>query len=209
MNKRRKKEERPRTTQDLLVEVQHFEIASGYDGLLRGAPEVSVAVGVYSVGERARTLLRTVFRAAPLHDSHFPQVVSPSLEERAAVVATDDPAILLIAAGIEDDGGGGLARAFGALERADDISIASAADGQDVLSLKDVTPALWGEAKRAIDQHDGVPLQSRALGDDWVGAAAVCIARVPGTRRHRLHLASDDFVNDWTVVAATKIGWRA
>ena len=56
---------------------------------------------------------------------------------------------------------------------------------------------------------DGVPLQTRVVGDDWVGAAAVCIARVPGTRRHRLHLASDDFVNDWTVVAATKIGWRA
>jgi hypothetical protein len=72
-----------------------------------------------------------------------------------------------------------------------------------------VTPATWGEAKRAIVLIDGVPLQSRTIGDDWVGASAVCIARVPGTRRHRLHLASDDFVNDWTVVAATKIGWRA
>lgn len=208
MSKRRK-QERPRTTQDFLVEVQHFEIASGYDGLLRGAPEVAVAVGVYSVGERARTLLRAVFRAEELTSARFPQVIAPSAHERAAVVATDDPAILVVAAGVEDDGGGGLARAYGALERADHISLASMDNGHDVVALQDVTPATWGEAKRAIVLVDGVPLQSRARGDDWVGAAAVCIARVPGTRRHRLHLASDDFVNDWTVVAATKIGWRA
>lgn len=208
MSKRRK-QERPRTTQDFLVEVQHFEIASGYDGLLRGAPEVSVAIGVYSVGERARTLLRAVFRAEPMSLMRFPQVIAPSAHERAAVVASDDPALLVIAAGIEDDGGGGLARAFGALERADHISIASVDNGQDVIALHDVTPATWGHARRAIVLVDGVPLQSRAHGDDWVGAAAVCVARVPGTRRHRLHLASDDFVNDWTVVTATKIGWRA
>lgn len=209
MNKRRKQQERPRTTQDFLVEVQHFEIASGYDGLFRGAPEITVVAGVYSVGAAARTLARAVFRADALDGAHFPQIIAPKASERTAVVTTNDPAVLVIAVGIEDDGGGSIARAFGALERANDIALASVADGADVVSLQDVTAAAWGEAKRAIVLVDGVPLQSRTVGDDWVGAAAVCVARVPGTRRHRLHLASDDLVNDWTVVTATKIGWRA
>lgn len=215
--KRRHERERQRTTHDFLVEVHHFEIASGYDGLFRGAPEVTVAVGVYAVGKNARTLIRAIFRAAPMDarfPTTFPQVVPPAPEERAAVATTDDDAVLIVAAGIEDDGGGGVARVFGALERVDALTITNISGDHgahvDVLTVKDVTPENWGEARRAHVMVDGISLQTKCVGDDFVGASAVCIARTPGkSRRHRFHLTSDDFVNDWTVVTSTRIGWRA
>lgn len=215
MSKKRRRSERTvaRTPHDLMVELHHLEIASGYDGLLRGAPEPVLVVGAYALAPTPRTLLRTIFRVDALAGT-FPQTIPVLHDEQRARVGTGepDPTVLLVVVGVEDDGGRGVSKVYGALERVSELALASLDRGDDVVTLAELAlaPDAWREAKRALLLVDGLPIQALCgEDDDWVGAAAVVAGRTGGARRHRMHVAGVDLVNDWTAVFTTKIGWRA
>ena len=210
MSKKRKTEQR-RTPNDFFLELLELEIASGYDGLWRGNPEPAIVIGVY--GGAPRTLLRALFR---LHiaAARFPQTIRVQHDELSVrgELSESDGNLVVIAVALEEDNGDGVQRIYGALERAAQLSL-SALVGHDAdpQSLTEIIakPDAWRQARRSIVLVDGVPLSHGLVGDKWVAVAALCVARNNGTRKHRVHLVSEDRRNDWTAIIATKVGWRA
>lgn len=218
--RRRSERAEVRSAQDFRVELLQLEIASGYDGLLRGTPEPVLVVGAYALGASPRTLLRTVCRIDVL-EHLFPQTIPASDGEQRArlgpVVGPDvgpdsgEARVLLLVVGVEDDGGPGVSKVYGALERAPELAIASLERGDDTKTLAELAlaPGSFSEATRAQVIVDGLPLQALCGDtDDWVGAAAVVLEHAGGARKHRLHIAGSDLLNDWTAVFTTKFGWR-
>ncbi len=200
-------EHRPRS---LEVELVRFEVASGYDGMFRGAPEPVIVVAGYAVfpDDTPVPAFRGVFGVRVPHERY--PLVAPSAIVRVPPRARAVPRgadVVLVAAAVEDDGGDGASRVFGALERAGELTLASVERGDDARTLREIgtDPAAWRRPERARVIVDGMPLESRVTSDDWVGAAAVRFSK-GRPRELRMHLASDDFLNDWTAVVTARFG---
>lgn len=209
--KARDKERRKPVGRAVELELTSLEVASGYDGLFRGAPDPVIVVAAYAIGAATepRTLLRHAFRV-DVATSRMPATIPTRLKGKQPVRSSSIAGehVLLVAVGIEDDGGDGASRVFGALEQADQLALASD-EGVDIEPLAALASSVeaWASPRRALLLVDGRPLGASVLQDDWVGACAVTFPLEPRNREHRMHLVSDDGKNDWTAVLLSRLAF--
>ncbi|MBZ0234761.1 MAG: hypothetical protein K8M05_20690 [Deltaproteobacteria bacterium] len=193
---------RPAPPLRLSVRMEALELATGHDGLLRGAPEPVVVIGVYAAGgDRTRLAGRSVYRFA--RPGAFPCKVAARepASDACTLVAAPGDRLVILALAVEEDRGRGVQALFAELERGDGILVWSTDRAMPApLHLHElegalVDPDLGHRVELLLGEHD----PARHLdGDDWVGAAVLHADLAVRPRRHRLHLRSADGRNDWT-----------
>lgn len=195
----------PATTGTVLrvvLRMEQLELARGYDGLLRGAPEPSLVVGVFCVhGEHARLAARYLYRFE--RPGGFPCKVGPRepSNESCTVVVAAGARLVVLALAVEEDSGRGLQALYGELERGDTIVVWTRDEAAPVplhlheLDPHAVTPDVAHRIHVLLGERDPA---KRLEGDDWVDAAMLVTLPLVQHRRHRLHLCSADGRNDWT-----------
>ncbi|MCX4247241.1 hypothetical protein [Paraliomyxa miuraensis] len=192
------------------LRMEQLELARGYDGLLRGAPEPTLIVAVFgATAEHVRLAGRFLYRFE--RPGGFPCKVSPREPSRESCMVVLGPGarVVLLVLALEEDSGRGLQAAYAALERAEAIVVWGSEHGSPLpmhLSELDPTvllPHLGHRVHVLVDGHD---LGQHTPGDDWVDAGVVHGLPVAGSKRYRLHLCSPDGRNDWT--AELLVGMR-
>jgi hypothetical protein len=190
------------------VRMLHLEVARGHDGLLRGAPEPVVVLGVYLVDEGGvRLVARYLYRferpdsvpckVAPREASDESFVVGMSATSRAVIVAL----------AIEEDSGRGVEAAYAELTRTSDLMAwpADAATPSPAHLDEIAAGALPVDEPLRVQLLFGDAPITRLPGDDWVDASALVVG-TSARRVHRLHFVSADMRNDWT--AELEVGLR-
>jgi hypothetical protein len=210
--KRRKKSERARDGGSRVLELRlaRVEVARGYDGPLRGAPELALVFGVYRIhGDDIALVSRRVIRLEARGE--FPErveVQDGKLEARLPRV--DEMRVLVLATALEEDDRRGIEQVYADLEAPQQLAAWRVdAAVPDPVSLIDWARATPEDAPRAARVHlvDAAgDLRDRELGDDWVGAALFHLGseRQPRQER-RLRFVSADGKNDWTAVLELKL----
>lgn len=193
------------------AEVTSLEMASGHDGLLRGAPEPALLLAVYRVGgaEAAALVGRAQVVFHPLAGA-FPAVARPDGDDgivkvRAPLDGTQRIALLAVA--LERDGGRDLAEIYAALSDAGTLRLWE--EGTAVpspVALEELAAHVIGpEPRRVHAILAGKDLDASCDDDELVGT---CFAVRPRTRCEedlRLAFVSADRVNDWTAVLRLSI----
>lgn len=186
-----------------------LELARGYDGLLRGAPEPVVMLAVYGAGpEHARLAGRSLFRFE--RPGAFPCKVAarePAADPCTVVV---EPAgrLVILALAVEEDSGRGVQALYAELERGDAIMVWSS-DGvlpvpQHLYELD--APSVAADRGHRVQVLLGERDPARRLdGDDWVDAAVLHSTLEVRQAQHRLHLCSADGRNDWTAQVEVRV----
>jgi hypothetical protein len=205
----------------LRLNVTALEIASGHDGLLRGAPEPVLLVAAFLLVPPAqeaaagltppRPLGRTLIRfSSP--EGRFPAVLSlraPVLF-KARARAREDDHILLLALAVEEDTGKDVERLYAHLADARhlrlwdlDAPVPSPSTPAELIAAPylqaHATPARVG----VLD--DGGDLRDTCRDDDFVGAAAALVSTARHEDALRFHLVSADGRNDWTAVTTVSV----
>ncbi len=183
--------------------VERLELAKGYDGFLRGAPEPTLLVAVYGVtGTRARLAGRYVYRFE--QPTAYPCKVStrePSHESCVVVVAEPSDRLVLLVLAIEEDSGRGLQALYAELERADAIvvwppdTVTPAPLLLGELEPQAMAPDLGHRVHVLLGELDPA---AKLEGDDWVDAAVLHAAATTQRKRCRFHLCCANARNDWT-----------
>lgn len=211
--RRRKKKQRAEggsNTRVLELALRSVELARGYDGPLRGAPEPALLFAVYRVTLEDVTLIgRRVVRLES----------SGVYPERLEVTGTDLGAriprvegmrVLVLAAAVEEDDGRGVQRLYADLESPAQLAAWSVdAHVPEPVSLLEWarTAPLPAPASARVHLVDAAgDLRDRRLGDDWIGAALFHLD--DGDRRRaerRMRFLSEDGKNDWTAVLEVRL----
>lgn len=195
---------RGQTALEVRLHMEPLELARGYDGFLRGAPEPTLLVAVCSTTpEHTRLAARYLYRFE--RPTSYPCKVSTRDPSRESCVVVVEPGarLVLLTLAVEEDSGRGLQALYSALERSNTVVVwTPEAATPAPLLLHELEPSglspnvghrvhvLLGELDPAA-QLDG---------DDWVDATVLHVTPVVQRRRHRLHVCSADDRNDWTAV---------
>jgi hypothetical protein len=193
---------RPGSTLRIELRMEQLELAKGYDGLLRGAPEPAVVVAVYQA-TAARTVVAGRYLYRFERPGAFPCKVATRQPSRESCVIAVEPGarLVLLAVAIEEDSGYGLQAIYAELERADAIMVWAADHGPPVpqhlgeLEPHELAPDLGHRVHLLIDGLD--PTQ-HLPGDDFVDAALLHGALAVRSQRCRLRFCAVDGRNDWT-----------
>ncbi|WP_165374399.1 MULTISPECIES: hypothetical protein [Sorangium] len=215
----------------LRLGITALELASGHDGLLRGAPEPVLLVAAYLLfppdpgapppapptpGAPAgltlpRPLGRTLVRfSAPR--GRFPAVLTlrGPLSFKARARARENDRILLLVLAVEEDSGKEVERLYAHLADAKHLrlwDLDAPVPAPSTLAELIAAPYLQGHAApvRVGVLDDGGDLRDTCRGDDFVGASAALVS----TSRHedalRFHVVSADGRNDWTAVTTVSV----
>lgn len=184
------------------LRMEELELAKGYDGLLRGAPEPTVIVGVYAVADdHAQLMGRFLYRFE--RPEGFPCKVAtrePS-REACSVAVRPGARLVVLALAIEEDSGRGLQALYAELERGDAIVVWAHDQAAPIpLHLSELddgtaTPLHGHRVHVLLGEWDpGATL----VGDDWVDAAVLHTLPAVQRERHRLWFQSADGRNEWT-----------
>lgn len=184
------------------LRMEQLELAKGYDGLLRGAPEPTLVVAVFgATAEHVRLVGRFLYRFE--RPESFPCKVATREPSRESCVVGIQPGarLVLLAVAIEEDSGRGLQATYAALERADAIVVWGSEHGAPLpMHLGELDPQLMplDLGHRVHVLVDGNDLATQASGDDWVDAVVLHSVPAFQNRRHRLRFCAADGRNDWT-----------
>ncbi|WP_437722130.1 hypothetical protein [Sorangium sp. So ce861] len=212
----------------LRLDITALELASGHDGLLRGAPEPVLLVAAYLLfppdpgapppapGAPAglappRPLGRTLARfSAP--QGRFPAVLTlrGPLSFKARARARDDDRILLLVLAVEEDTGKEVERLYAHLADAKHLrlwDLDAPVPSPSTLAELIAAPYLQGHAApaRVGVLDDGGDLRDTCRGDDFVGASAALVSTARHEDALRFHVVSADGRNDWTAVTAVSV----
>ncbi len=186
------------------LELKAIEIARGYDGPLRGAPEPALVLAIYRVTAQDVTLIAR--RAVRLSARGvYPERIEVNDDLGARVPRVAGMRVLVLAAMLEEDSGRGIERVYADLEATSSLA-AWAVDAHvpDPISLIEwarSTPALAPSTARVHLVDAAGDLRDQELGDDWIGAALFHLDDVRHERsERRMRFASQDGRNDWTAV---------
>ncbi len=213
MARRRKKKKPPKTPapwRSLDLRLRTVELARGYDGPFRGAPEPALLFGVYRVTDREATLVsRSVVRLKAR--GAYPELLDAGdIDVGARIAKVDGMRVLVLAAAIEEDGGRGVARLYADLEAPAQLAAWSIdAHVPEPLPLLEwargapLSPP--ATARVHLVDPDG-DLRDRGLGDDWIGAALFHVDESSaGRAERRMRFVSEDGRNDWTAILDVRL----
>ncbi|MFO0665175.1 MAG: hypothetical protein U0174_14570 [Polyangiaceae bacterium] len=218
MSRRRRKKEaasrapRPArsATRAVSLTIEALEISRGFDGLLRGAPEPVLLVGLYEVRPNLEicVLGRRVLRFSV--DEKIPGSFVPRREpgsrEKYVHRLTEGHVVAIVVLAIEEDAGTGLALLHAALEAPDALTFWEADSA--IPNVREL-PSLFAEAKGRDEGPSlapahvlvgGLDVGKSCEGDDYVGAAvgsALVSANAHATFGARF--LTPDGRNDWKV----------
>jgi len=193
----------PDVSQTITVYPTALEIAKGYDGPLRGAPEPRVILAAYWVERRdVRLLGREVYR----FDTRgpFPKTETPRSSPGIAVgLTTRVPGcFVFLGIAVEEDSGRGVQTLYAGLEDARNVQLWCPS------SASPTPNGLVGYASG--DQKASTPAQVELMfasdhaaqlaeGDDWVGSVAWALpAKGAAHAEFRLPFGSAKAPNQWT-----------
>lgn len=209
LGKRRRKKREPRGKIRLVL--RRVELARGYDGPLRGAPEPRLLFGIYRVTpDDVALVARHVVSVRP--GSSFPVGVrfENGIDLSVTLVPGSDLRILVLAAALEEDDGRGVQQLYADLESPARLSAwsvdAPLPDPVPLLEWARTVP-LAPPATISVHLVDAAgDLRDHKLGDDWVGAA---LFHVDPSDRHasqrRMRFVSADGRNDWTAILDVRV----
>src|SRR5688572_18992443 len=198
------KKRRAKTSGDIVLDMRGLEIACATDGFMRGAPEPVVIAVVIAIEAVPRVVARALWRFDRPREAWPTTVgaIAPTRPLEQRYETDSDAPVVLLAVGIEEDDATDVQRVYAALERADAMSVWKLAGAGSIPSpVSLVQAATSGDlsaparVRLLIDDAD---VGLACAGDDWVGACAVALPRRRMLASHRLHLADDAGVNDWT-----------
>ncbi len=185
------------------------ELASGYDGPLRGAPEPVLVFGVVRVtGSEATLISRSVVRLLP--SGEYPEHLEiDGVDVGARIPRAPEMRVLVIAAALEEDDGRGVQRVYADLGSIAQLC-AWPTDERDPEPLPLVEWARSASTPPATTRVHLVDaagdLRDRELGDEWIGAALFSVGERDGRRtERRMRFASEDGRNDWTVILEVRL----
>ncbi len=190
--------------------IEQLELAKGHDGILRGAPEPAIVVGLYRVDASGAVALGRYLYRFERPDS-LPTKVGLRERSKESIVFAPGPEtrIAVIALAVEEDSGRGLQTLFAELENGE--AVVAWLEQQNAampMHLPDLTagglpPDTPHRVQLMFGDHDP---SKNLRGDDWIGAALVWTTSERARHRHRLRFVSDDTRNDWTAELDLTIG---
>ncbi|WP_433927287.1 hypothetical protein AB3662_29750 [Sorangium cellulosum] len=205
----------------LRLDLTGLEIASGHDGLLRGAPEPVLLLAAYLLLPAdpsapagltpPRPLGRTLVRFnAP--QGRFPTVVTlrAPVAFKARARGREGDRILLLALAVEEDTGKEVERLYAHLADAKHLrlwdleaGVPSPSTPAELIAApylrEPATPVRVG----VLD--DGGDLRDTCRDDDFVGACAAIVSTARHEDALRFHFVSADGRNDWTAVTTVSV----
>lgn len=192
------------------LRMEQLELAKGYDGFLRGEPEPTLLVAVYSA-TAAHTRLGGRYLYRFERPSGYPCKVSTREPTRESCTIVVDPGarLVILALAVEEDSGRGLQALYAELERGEGIVVWTADHVAPIpmhlheLDPHSVAPDLGHRVHVLLGERD--PSQ-HLVGDDWVDAAMLHAAPTVQRGLHRLHFCSGDGRNDWTAALEVVVG---
>ncbi|WP_437809262.1 hypothetical protein [Sorangium sp. So ce1078] len=205
----------------LRLDVTALELASGHDGLLRGAPEPVLLLAAYLLvppdpGAPAgltppRPLGRTLVRfRAP--EGRFPVVLTlrAPLSFKARARARENDRVLLLALAVEEDTGREVERLYAHLADAKHLrlwDLDAPVPSPSALAELIAAPYLREHAApaRVGVLDDGGDLRDTCRDDDFVGACAAIVSTARHEDALRFHFVSEGGRNDWTAVTAVSV----
>lgn len=214
VGRRRKKKQRAASTPALArvlhLRLRRVELARGYDGPLRGAPEPALVFGVYRVTEHEGTLVsRSVVRLQSR--GSYPELLDAGdVDVGARIPRLEGMRVLVLAAAIEEDAGRGIERLYADLEAPAQLA-AWSVDAQEpepipLLEWARSAPPSPPATARVHLVDPGGDLRDRRLGDDWIGAALFHLdERTASRAERRMRFVSEDGRNDWTAVLDVRL----
>ncbi|WP_437597546.1 hypothetical protein [Sorangium sp. So ce590] len=205
----------------LRLNLTALELASGHDGLLRGAPEPVLLVAAYLLfppdpGAPARLtaprpLGRTLVRfSAP--QGRFPVVLTlrAPISFKARARAREDDRVLLLALAVEEDTGKEVERLYAHLADAKHLrlwDLDAPVPSPSTLAELIAAPYLRDHAApvRVGVLDDRGDLRDTCRADDFVGACAAVVSTARHEDALRFHFVSEGGRNDWTAVTTVSV----
>ncbi|WP_437730584.1 hypothetical protein [Sorangium sp. So ce1335] len=205
----------------LRLDLTGLEIASGHDGLLRGAPEPVLLFAAYLLVPPdpdapagltpPRPLGRTLVRFnAP--QGRFPTVLTlrAPITFKARARAREHDRILLLALAVEEDTGREVERLYAHLADAKHLrlwDLEAAVPSPSTAAELGAAPYLREPAApvRVGVLDDRGDLRDTCREDDYVGACAVIVSTARHEDALRFHFVSADGRNDWTAVTTVNV----
>ncbi|WP_437509407.1 hypothetical protein [Sorangium sp. So ce1099] len=205
----------------LRLDLTGLELASGHDGLLRGAPEPVLLLAAYLLFPAApgapagltppRPLGRTLVRFSQ-PAGRFPAVLAlrAPVAFSARARAREDDRILLLALAVEEDTGKEVERLYAHLADAKHLRlwdleapVPSPSTPAELIAApylrEHATPARVG----VLDERGD--LRDTCRDDDFVGASAAVVSTARHEDALRFHFVSADGRNDWTAVTTVSV----
>ena len=190
------------------LSLERLELAAGHDGLLRGAPEPCLLIGLFQLRAEGPALIgRCLHEVGTIHAPlPLAMTVGQELLDLPLPRSGDTlPGMALISLLLEKDSGADIARLYTDLGTPARLAVV-----QEALAVPDTLPL--GELLRlpATAPPHAEPIQllyeERAVADevrrdDWVGAALIRIDPPQGRASHewQIRARSADRRNDWTL----------
>ncbi|WP_437872696.1 hypothetical protein [Sorangium sp. So ce363] len=205
----------------LRLDITALELASGHDGLLRGAPEPVLLLAAYLLFPHdpsgpagltpPRPLGRTLVRFRP-PEGRFPAVVTlrAPLSFKARARAREDDRVLLLALAVEEDAGKEVERLYAHLTDAKHLRLWDLdAPVPAPLAPAELIAAPYLRENAAPVRvgvlDDGGDLRDTCREDDFVGACAAVVSTARHEDTLRFHFVSADGRNDWTAVTSVSV----
>lgn len=202
----KRKRRRDRKAKTLHLELEYLELARGYDGPFRGAPEPTLLFGIYRVAREQIVLLKR--RLIRLHATgKYPDRLEVDRALRARVPYESEARVLVLMAALEEDSSRGVQRLYAELEAADHLRAWTVdAHTPEPLSLVEWAHTASVEAPATTRVHLVIPdgdVRDLDLRDDWIGAALFQVEAGTSEER-RVRFVSESGENDWTAVLAIR-----
>ena len=204
----------PSGRRSIELAIEAVELARGFDGFLRGAPEPCLLLSTYLVrAGSVQPLGRVLERLRP--GPTFPQrlVLDKSVlcARTFPSSASESPGLLVVVAvALEEDSGKDVAALYGDLGRPARLSLwdptAELPEPRALEELVQLAPSIVPEADRISLLRDGVALEQAVTQDDWVGSLLLRVSLVERTQQsYRFHFVSPDEKNDWTLSLGVRV----
>jgi hypothetical protein len=205
----------PATARRIEVELDGFEMAKGWDGPLRGAPEPCLLLGVFHVCDgRAVTVGRSLTRIRP--PDRFPGRVEirETLVRAAGFASSVDAAprrFVLLAIAIEEDGGRDVQSIYADLDRPERFAIwdesAPIPEPRALAELGALPVSAAPEAESVRVMYGDSDLATTTKRDDFVGSLMIRLEASPVLRpdEWRFVFRSPDGLNDWTAIFLVRV----
>lgn len=184
------------------LEVKSLEVAKGFDGFFRGAPEPVLVCGVYAISDSHSELLgRGILRFPNLRTFPTTLKMSDSVLVQATQPKNDERQLAVILMALEEDGGKDIQRAYAMLQAHTELLLLETSGEPIAVDIQEMIHdvAHWGTARRIELVVDHEHFDRSCDSDKWISASGFVVQR---GERSRVHFVSLDRKNDWTALVA-------